>query len=357
MLVRSRFERAAARAILALPKPILQRLVGVPPRSADGFVLDLESQALRWMMRVRGDSELHRGGLGRARRMMDRSGPILASVVDDVSTVDSTVLGAAGPRRSRIYRPLAARPGGAAPGLVFFHGGGFVLGSIEGHDGVCRELASKAGVVVISVDYRLAPEHGFPAAVDDAIAATRSVLDGAESLGLAPAAIAVGGDSAGGNLSAVVAQALRGAPRRPAFQLLFYPVTDFTRPGASHRLFADGFMLTKSSMDWFEENYLPVASRRDPRASPIFASDLSGLPPALVLTAGFDPLRDEGRAYAEAMRAAGVAVEYTCAEGSMHGFINTTAGLPEAARMMALAADGLRRTLLPLSGNGVASAA
>jgi acetyl esterase len=357
MSVRSRIERAAARAIFVLPEPILRRLVGTPPRSADGLVLDLESQALRWMMRVRGDSDLHQGGLGRARRMMDRSGPILASLVGDVSGVDSTVSGAAGPRRSRIYRPLVARAGGAAPGLVFFHGGGFALGSIESHDGACRELASKAGVVVISVDYRLAPEHGFPAAVEDAIAATRAVLDGAELLGLAPGAVAVGGDSAGGNLAAVVAQALRGAPRRPAFQLLFYPVTDFTRPGASHRLFAEGFILTKASMDWFEENYLPVASRRDPRASPIFASDLSGLPPALVLTAGFDPLRDEGRAYAEAMRAAGAAVEYVCAEGSMHGFIHTSAGPPEASRMMDLAADRLRRALLPLSGNGVASAA
>ena len=356
MSVRSRIERAAARAVLSLPSPVLTRLVGVPPRSPDGLVLDVQSQALLWLMRLRGLDELHEGGLGRARFMMDRSAATLASAASDVTGTYCTVAGAAGPLRAAVYKPKAAR-GGLAPGLVFFHGGGFVLGSIESHDGVCRELARSAGAVVVSVDYRLAPEDPFPAAVEDAISATRWVLANAESLGIDPEAVAVGGDSAGGNLAAVAAQALRKAPRSPAFQLLFYPVTDFTRPGASHRFFGEGFLLTKASMDWFEENYLPPASRRDPRASPIFATDLSGLPAAFVLTAGFDPLRDEGRAYAEAMRAAGVDVEHLCAEGSMHGFINVAGGLREASRMVSLAADRLRRALEPRVGRGVASAA
>jgi acetyl esterase len=207
---------------------------------------------------------------------------------------------------------------------------------------VCRELASKAGVVVVSVDYRRSPEDPFPAAPDDCVAATRWILANATSLGIAPGAVAVGGDSAGGNLAAVVAQALRGEARTPAFQLLIYPVCDFTRPGQSHRYFSHGYLLTKVSIDWFEENYIPDANRTDPRVSPFFAEDLSGLPPALVITAGFDPLRDEGRAYGDAMLKAGVDVEQVCAEGSMHGFFNTTAGLKSAARMMELAADRLK---------------
>jgi len=255
------------------------------------------------------------------------------------------VPGAAGPRRVRIYTPASAR-GRAAPGLVWFHGGGFVVGSIDSHDGICRVLASGAGVVVVSVDYRLAPEHRFPAAVEDAIAATRWLLDHASSVGIDPAAVAVGGDSAGGNLSAVVAQTLKREPRRPAFQLLVYPATDCTRSMASHRHFREGFILTERSIEWFTENYLPAKSfETDPRASPLFATDLRGLAPALVLTGGFDPLRDEGLAYAEKMRAAGVEVEHVCAEGSVHGFINMTGALPESTRMLEIVVARLRKAL------------
>jgi acetyl esterase len=230
--------------------------------------------------------------------------------------------------------------------LVWFHGGGFVLGSIESHDGLCRALAAQAGVVVVSIDYRLAPEHRFPAGVEDAIAATRWVLDLSEELGIDPHALAVGGDSAGGNLAAVVAQSLRGGSPPLAFQLLVYPATDATCREPSHRLFQDGFVLTERDIAWFLEQYLPdprLAS--DPRVSPLFAEDLTGLPPALVVTAGFDPLRDEGRRYAERMRQSGVTVEHIGSEGSLHGFLNTAGAVREASRVLKLVAERLRNRL------------
>jgi acetyl esterase len=345
MTLRARFERAAARAFVRLPAPLLRTLIGPPRRSPEGFELDLQIQALVWLMTLTQGQEMTAGGLARARRVMDRNGSLLGPPAGDVSKSDRFVPGAAGERRARVYRPLAA-PAREAPALVWFHGGGFVFGSIESHDGICRGLASQSGAVVISVDYRLAPEHPFPAAVDDATAATKWILSNAGSLGLDPRAIAVGGDSAGGNLAAVVSLALRGSALVPAFQLLVYPATDFTRSEPSHKLFGSGLVLTTESMDWFVENYLPSAStHRDPRASPLFARDLTGLPPAFVLTAGFDPLRDEGRAYADRLREAGVVVEYVCAEGAVHGFANMAGSLREPSRVLGLLASRLRQGL------------
>ncbi|MDP9035708.1 MAG: alpha/beta hydrolase, partial [Myxococcota bacterium] len=233
-----------------------------------------------------------------------------------------------------------------APGLVWFHGGGWVLGSLASAHRVCGALAKRAGVVVVSIDYRLAPEYPFPAGALDAIAATRWILETAPSLGIDPRAVAVGGDSAGGNLAALAAQALRSEPRRPAFQLLVYPATELTRSHESHRLFAEDYILSKRAMDWYLGHYLPdPESASDPAASPFFATDLSGLPPALVLTAGFDPLRDEGRAYADKMRAAGVEVEHACAAGLVHGFLAMTGSIGEAGRALDLAALRLRTAL------------
>jgi acetyl esterase len=354
MTLRLRIERAAARTLLALPGSVLRRIVGPARRSPEGIELEVQTQALLWLMRLTGEPDLAEGGVKRARRRMDRTGSLLATLVDDVTTEDRAVPGAAGPRRVRVYTPANAR-GRAAPALVWFHGGGFVIGSVESSDGVCRALASRAGVVVLSVDYRLAPEHQFPAAVEDAIAVTRWVLEHGPSIGIDPKAVAVGGDSAGGNLSAVISQTLLHEPRRPSFQLLVYPATDFTRVMPSHRYFGEGLILTKESIDFFLENYLPDQSlQTDIRASCLFATDLRGLPPALVLTAGFDSLRDEGRAYAEKMKAAGVEVEYVCAEGSVHGFINMTGGLPESARMLELAAARLREALSPAATRSAA---
>jgi acetyl esterase len=349
-------ERTTVQAFVSLPRVVLRRIVGAPVRSPEGYELDPQVQALIWLMSKTRQPGLIDGGVENARRRLDRNGWLLdVHGVADVSANDRTLPGAAGSRRARVYTPKGLETA-AAPALVFLHGGGFVLGSIESHDGLCRGLASRARVMVISVDYRLAPENPFPAAVDDAVAATRWVLDEAGSLGVDPDAVAVGGDSAGGCLAAVVAQTLRDAPRRPAFQLLMYPTTDATHGSASLQYFRDDLMLTERDILWFTDKYLPSPSMKtDPRASPLLASDLSGQPPALVLTAGFDPLRDEGRAYAERMSAAGVEVEHVCSEPSVHGFMSMAGVLREPARMFALAADRLTRALSPRKA--VASAA
>jgi acetyl esterase len=338
-------ESALARAFLRLPSGVLRRIVGPPLRSTEGFELDLQMQTALWLTRIARQPPLHEGSLAQARANLERSARIFdVRGVHDVDARDVTVPGGAGARRARVYTPRrGSRP---SPGLVWFHGGGFVLGSIDSHDGVCRALASLLRAVVVSVDYRLAPEHPFPAAVEDAVAATRSVIARAVDFGIRPSAVAVGGDSAGGNLSAVVAQELRADAERPAFQLLVYPATDCRHGAPSHSQFADGFLLTAASIDWFMGNYLPdAAAIVDPRASPLLAPDVAGVAPALVITAGFDPLRDEGRDYAEKMRGAGVAVESWCCEGMVHGFFSMAGTATEARRVLERAAERMRAAL------------
>ena len=218
----------------------------------------------------------------------------------------------------RAYRPV---PEETLPALVYFHGGGWTIGDVDTHDALCRQLAVGARCAVFSVDYRLGPEHPFPAAVDDCIAATRFVAENAEHLNVR--GIAVGGDSAGGNLAAVVALHARdaGAPAI-AFQLLVYPATDQRLASASHERNARGYLLERESIDFFRRCYLPNEKDcTDWRASPLLASDHSRLPPALVITAGYDPLVDEGKAYAERLRAAGVEVAYREYPDMVHGFL------------------------------------
>lgn len=338
-------ERAVARALLALPPPILRRIVGPARHSPDGLTLDLQLQALLWLIAVTKVPPLSGGDVAVARASLDRAAPTLDLVTRDVAVYDRTVPGAVGPRNARVYVPASA-PSSDAPGLVYFHGGGWVVGSIESHDRFCRALAHRAALVVVSVDYRLAPEHPFPAAPEDAIAATRWVLENAALLGIDASRVAVGGDSAGGNLAAVVSLALRDDARRPAFQLLIYPATDLTRALPSHALFADSYFLSKAAGDWYLGHYLPApADATKPQASPLFADDVSRLPPALVVTAGFDPLRDEGKAYAEKMRAAGVPVEHVCLDGQMHGFLVMGGALRDASRTVDLVAARLRSAL------------
>jgi acetyl esterase len=236
---------------------------------------------------------------------------------------------------------------------VWFHGGGFVLGSIASHDGVCRALASQAGIVVASVEYRLAPEHPFPAGLEDAIAVTRWILARGEVLGIDPRAVAVGGDSAGGNFATGAALACRGDALQPRFQVLVYPATDATRSEPSHRFFHEGFLITGVDIAWYLDHYITDPRlATDPRVSPVLTPNLAGSPPALVLTAGFDPLRDEGRLYARRLAEAGVPVESLCAEGSLHGFLNTAGAIEESARLLALAADRLRRRLYGPAARG-----
>jgi acetyl esterase len=223
---------------------------------------------------------------------------------------------------ARIYTPPKLRQAnGLAPCLVFFHGGGWVIGNLETHDVVCRKLATEGELVVISVDYRLAPEHQFPAAVDDAITSTKWIAANAKQLGIDASRLTVGGDSAGGNLAAVVSLAARdGNGPKIAGQLLIYPATDFSMKHPSHSEPETSILLTHSVIRWFSNHYLGAADINDWRVSPARAGTLAGLPPAYVLTAGADPLRDEGDEYAKRLREAGVAVTYRHFAGQFHGF-------------------------------------
>jgi acetyl esterase len=234
---------------------------------------------------------------------------------------------------ARMYRPKQLRErDGAAPALVFFHGGGWVIGDLDTHDAACRKLAHEGELIVIAVDYRLAPEHKFPAAVEDAIAATRWISNNAHVLGIDAARLSVGGDSAGGNLAAVVALSARdrGGPALTG-QALIYPATDFSMSQPSHSEPETSVLLTHSVIRWFRDHYLTGADdHEDWRASPARAETLSGLPPAFVLTAGADPLRDEGADYARRLKDAGVAVTYRHFPGQFHGFFTMGKFLQQA---------------------------
>lgn len=258
---------------------------------------------------------------------------------------DFLLPGPAGPVPVREYRPAGSAQAKALPALVFCHGGGWVIGDRDTHDVLCRELCHLADCAVFSVDYRLAPEHRFPAAFDDALASTRWLAQHAPALALDAARIAVGGDSAGGNLAAAVALALRDAADvRLAAQVLAYPVTDLRCDTSSYRTHGEGYVLTAADMRYFRGHYLAdPAQVTDWRASPLLAADHTGLPPALVLTAGHDPLRDEGRSYADKLSAAGNVVQHVGFEGQMHGFLGMGKVIDEANTAVQLCADWLRR--------------
>jgi len=254
---------------------------------------------------------------------------------------DRTIAGPAGALPVRLYTPAGSGP---FPVLVFFHGGGWVIGDLSTQDGACRALTNAVGCVVVSVDYRLAPEHKFPAAPEDTYAATKWVAQNAATINTDPARIALGGDSAGGNLTAVTAQMARdrGGPQL-VFQLLIYPVIDGACDTASYSDNADGYLLTKDMMQWFWNHYVRSnVDRQNPMASPLRARSLRGLPPALVLTAEFDPLRDEGEAYAARLKEAGVPVTLSRYNGMIHGFFGMASVIDQAKMAIAEAASALR---------------
>ena len=314
----------AGRALFSLPTPVLAALAGTPPLEADG--LHPEAWLLARLSQV---GPGHTGDdvpvAEQRRRLALEARPLSIRPRLPLTATDHTIPGPAGAIPARLYAPAAAPA--PAPLLVYYHGGGWVQGSIETHDAGCRLLAHLAGVRVLSVDYRLAPEHPYPAAVDDALAAYGWVAAHPERVGADPARLAVGGDSAGGNLAAIVAQAARddAALADPAFQLLIYPACDLAEKAPSVRAFADGFLLTEEGMDWYMDKYVPDRARRaEPRVSPLRAGDLAGLAPAFVATCVPDPLRDEGEAYATRLREAGVPVALQ-RFGQLHGFFNTTA--------------------------------
>ena len=302
--------------------------------------MPLDPQARVWLDQLQ---ELGIPGIGElppeeARAAGDAAAEVVFGPVIEVPCEDRTIPGPAGHIPVRVYRPGNEQ----APVFLYFHGGGWVLGSLNTHHGVCATLSRLSGCVVCSVDYRMAPEHRFPAAVDDAWAVTAWAAEHAEELGGIPGALAVGGDSAGGNLAAVCALRARDAGLSLALQLLVYPVTDADLETSTYNAFADGYFLTKYSMEWFWGHYLPEGDRFHPDASPLRAADVGGTAPALVLTAEFDPLRDEGEAYARRLEEAGVPVTLTRYDGMIHGFFRMPGVMDRANDALAEAAGALR---------------
>ena len=280
-----------------------------------------------------------------ARQLFRETRPASTPTPPEIGAVRNLVAqGPGGPIPLRVYRPAGVAASVALPGLMYFHGGGWVIGDLDTHDVLCRQLTAEAGVTVVNVDYRLAPEHKFPAAADDAWAATRWTVAHASEFGVDAGRLAVGGDSAGGNLAAVVALQARdaGAPLIK-LQVLVYPVTDVAAESRSYQDFSEGYMLTRESMRWFTAHYLGAPGQgSDWRVSPLRAASHAGLPPALVITAGFDPLCDEGEAYAAALRKAGVRVAHERFEGQIHGFVNMGRIIADADRAVAISAVALR---------------
>jgi acetyl esterase len=312
-------QAGAAQLLYWLPKPV-RRLIAGKPFRLDGQELALDAQLLLRLQKivkvglVNGTVEQTRTALANSRHLVGGK-PVKA-----ISTHEITIPGDSGDIPATLYTPDGLpEPSGL---LVFYHGGGWVIGTRESHDNLCRFLATHAGVRVLSVEYRLAPEHAFPAASDDALTAFDYAHAKAAELGADPGRIAVGGDSAGGNLATVTALVTtrRGGPA-PAFQLLLYPATDFSTRRRSRDLFGENLFLTDKDMTWFEGHYLAEGTdKTDPRLSPLCAEDLSGLPPAYIMTAGFDPLRDEGETYAERLKQAGVVTALSRQPDLIHGF-------------------------------------
>ena len=322
-----RLEGTIARAIMRLPAPLILRLSGEPAVTRDGQTLDPHVQLLRATVRRRGARGLLEPTVERGRVRYQREAMMLVGTPTGVGRVrDLDLPGGAGTLRARHYTPHAAG-GSRAPLLLYLHGGGFVIGDLDSHDEPCRLLCRHGAMHVLSIAYRLAPEHPFPAALDDARAALTWALDNADSLGADATRVGIGGDSAGGNLATVSARLATRAGRPCAAQLLIYPATDLITERPSQSLFGDGYFLTTADAAAFLRYYTGNRSDmlQDPRAAPMRADDLGGLPPALVVTAGFDILRDEGEAYAAALRASGTPAESLRFPSLVHGFLHMTA--------------------------------
>lgn len=278
-----------------------------------------------------------------ARAMMEAETRSMGAPPRVGRVVDRTIPGPSGGIKVRITAPGGDGP---FPALVYFHGGGWVAGSLDTHDAVCRAITRESDVAVVSVDYRLAPEAPFPAAVEDAYAATAWVAANGPTIGVDPGRIAVGGDSAGANLSAVVALMARDQGRsgpRLAFQVLIYPITNDDLDTPSYREYAEGYLLSREAMAWYWDQYVPdPGDRRHPHASPLRADDLSGLPPALVITAEYDVLRDEGEAYAARLSQAGNSVRLSRYDGMIHGFLRRSAIFDQGRKALAEIGEALR---------------
>jgi acetyl esterase len=341
-------EHRVVKFLCGLP-PRLQRLLFGEPPAVDGQQLAADIHTLLWLDRLVDGEDAAVGQSAvekRAERLQEarvvaHRPPIPMARVEAV-----TIPGPAREIDARLYVPTEA--GETSPLLVYFHGGGWVIGGLDTHDDPCRFLAARSGVRILAVDYRLAPEHPFPAAAEDSLVAYEWAAANAERLGVESGRIGVGGDSAGANLAAAACMMARDASLPlPAMQLLIYPVAETAGTSPSRRTFGEGFLLTHGDMEWFEDHYLPPSvDRTDPRVALLEASDLSGLPPAYIATAGFDPLRDEGEAFAARLREAGVQVALRRHPGLIHTFANLTAICPTARAAMLEAAGALRLGLV-----------
>jgi acetyl esterase len=340
----ARAQAATLRAALRLPKPLLRRIAGRPVR-VDGQTLDVDMAAVLRLQKMAGIPRVETLPLPAGRALLREQSQIVSGEQPIGQSRDLEVPGAGGgPLPARLYVPRGTL--GPSPLLLFIHGGGWVYGDLEAYDGVCRYLAEQSGVRVLCVEYRKAPEHRYPAGLDDCAAAYAWVREHAADLNADPVRIAVGGDSAGGNLSIGVCLTARehGLPQ-PAAQILVYPATDFTQRLPSRAMFGEGFYLSREFMDRCEAAYVaPGTDVTDPLLSPLQAKDLSGLAPAYVVTAGFDPLRDEGEAFARRVADDGGDAVLLRHPGLIHGFFNMV-GVSDSARA---AVDGVVQRLRDL---------
>ena len=342
---RQRLELRAARLLSNLPPRVQLGLSGKPPVRVDGQTLEPELQLALSVLERRGAPPLETLPPAEARESYRRQAIVSGGTPTAVGSVrDLRIGGADGDLAARHYAP--EEPGGPHPLVVFFHGGGFVVGDLDSHDAPCRLLCRHAGVHVLAVDYRLAPEHPFPAAVEDSRAALRWAMAHAAELGADGERVAVAGDSAGGNIATVAArEATREGETGPVLQVLVYPPTSMVNSARSHQLFGGGFLLTRELMEWFAVQYVSEADPLDPRLSVLYDDNLGGAAPALVVTAGFDPLRDDGEAYAHKLREGGVPVVLRRFPGLIHGFFNAV-GTSRVSREAVIEIAGATRALL-----------
>lgn len=333
---------ATMRSVMKLPAPVIRRLAG-KPLVIDGKTLDPEMQLVLRLENLE-SPPVETVPITRGRKQVVSTSKLVGGCQPIGAVTDRTIAGPGGKLQLRFYTPRGLS--GPSPALFFIHGGAWIYGDLESHDAICRFLAEEAQVRVIAVNYRLAPEAPFPAAFDDTWAAYQWIVRQAQGIGIDVDRIAVGGDSAGGNLAAAIAQqAVREDFHAPSFQLLIYPATDFVDERPSRATYAKGLYLTQEFLELGEENYLlGDEDRSDPRLSPL-RGDVKGVAPAYVVTAGFDPLLDEGKEYADKLRDAGVTVEYVCEEGLIHGFANMVALGSSAPKAMRRAATALARGL------------
>lgn len=312
--------------------------------------LDPDAQLVLDMIKAAGRPPFEQLSPDEARQAYMNSRRLLQPDAEGVAeSRDTTVPGPHGPVPVRLYRPAGTAASDVLPALIYYHGGGWLLGGLDSHDVVCRRFANAARCRVVSVDYRMAPEDKFPAAVDDCAAATQWAVDSAATLGIDTAKIAVGGDSAGGNLAAVMALMARDGTLPPVvFQLLIYPATDMAMTSVSSQAIREGVPLTSATMKWFIDHYMRTkADEIDWRASPLRAASLAGTAPALVLTCGYDPLRDEGIAYAQRLEREGVRVIHVHYSDQVHGFMSMGKMIRAADQAIDQMARALHKALWP----------